>query len=271
MEGLASRGHQVTVMSFFDDDNESKSESETESDASANYNYRSIKLDNLDGGVDVYVDTVTPADAAQYTGIDFYLDMIWFSTQEKNMCAIVLSHEYVRNLNNKTAWPPLPELLIVESFHLPCFASLAEKYDIPLIVSLTLPYAAGMDYAIGNPLNPSYWPSVSTDYTQIMNFGQRLVNWLHLASIYAVHHLRITAGNALLDMDEKYVGNRRANVTNEKLYGRISLIFANNHFSFLNRPSVPNSIDIGGIHIKPPKPLPPVSSAYISFLFVKFR
>lgn len=39
-----------------------------------------------------------------------------------------------------------------------------------------------------------------------------------------------------------------------------SLILVNSHFSiFTSRPTVPNFIEVGGLHIKPPEPLSKVS------------
>lgn len=121
----------------------------------------------------------------------------------------------------------------------------------------------GVDYSIGNTLHPAYWPSLTSEYSQTMNFHQRLINSLHYIAIYAVHHLRTV--NTLVKLDKNYIGN--ADVTVEKLNRRISLAIYNNHFSFLNRPSVPNAIEIGGGLIEQAKPLPAVSGDF-SFIYL---
>jgi len=64
--------------------------------------------------------------------------------------------------------------------------------------------------------------------------------------------------------------NRHATVMGRTYFGKdvpdsymlmkkISLVFVNSHFSFnLPRPWMPNLIEIGGIHVVDPKPLPKV-------------
>lgn len=45
------------------------------------------------------------------------------------------------------------------------------------------------------------------------------------------------------------------------LLKNISMVFVNSHFTFhMPRPWVPNVIEIGGIHVTDPKPLPEVSN-----------
>ncbi|KAL6968786.1 glucuronosyltransferase [Sarracenia purpurea var. burkii] len=43
-----------------------------------------------------------------------------------------------------------------------------------------------------------------------------------------------------------------------ELYDRIPLVFSNSHFSFVAKPTAPSTVDIGGIHIRNPSPLPKV-------------
>lgn len=51
----------------------------------------------------------------------------------------------------------------------------------------------------------------------------------------------------------------------DELMKKISLIFVNSHFTFNQpRPWIPNLIEIGGIHVTDPKPLPEVIRINIS-------
>lgn len=111
-------------------------------------------------------------------------------------------------------------------------------------------------------MHPAYLATVSNEYTQNMTFYQRLVNWVHYVSIYTVHHLWTTQN--LPEMNEMYIGGNKDVTIVDKVNRRTRLIFLNCHFSFVNRPLAPNAVEIGGIHIKPVKPLPPVSSIYLS-------
>lgn len=56
----------------------------------------------------------------------------------------------------------------------------------------------------------------------------------------------------------KYFGSDAPDA--DTLMKNASLIFVNGHFSVdLPKPLLPNFVDIGGIHLKPPNPLPQVS------------
>lgn len=52
----------------------------------------------------------------------------------------------------------------------------------------------------------------------------------------------------------------------------ISLLLTNAHFS-LNRPRplVPGDVEVGGIHVGTPKPLPSVCNRYISLIFLRLK
>lgn len=121
MDGLASKGHhQVTVMSFF---NESKTPGDD--------NYTDIGLQG-DDSVEVFVDNITPDEAGTtYSGIVQYIKILMTSTIEKNSCQVFYTHRYVRDMLSGKI--PPPDLIMAESFHVPCFGLLAEKFEIPLI------------------------------------------------------------------------------------------------------------------------------------------
>lgn len=56
---------------------------------------------------------------------------------------------------------------------------------------------------------------------------------------------------------------------NEIVYNT-SMVFVNGHFSLDGpRPLVPNMVEIGGIHVKSPKPIPKVNT-YHSIKFLKW-
>lgn len=71
--------------------------------------------------------------------------------------------------------------------------------------------------------------------------------------------------------------NRHATVMGRTYFGKdvpdsymlmkkISLLFVNSHFSFdLPRPWMPNLIEIGGIHVTDPQPLPKVRYFFLVF------
>lgn len=258
MKTLASRGHQVTVLTFFNETLSTSSNYNNEDSINIKNNgtYAHICLGDL-GDVESYVDSITPEEAQRISGFHLQSKLAGFPNLEKSMCSAVFSHDYIQNILNGKILPP--DLLIVESFNVPCYCSLAEKYDIPVVSSLAPAYMPGADYSIGNPIHPAYWPSISSRYTQTMSFHQRVVNFVHYVINYAIHYAWTV--RTAYAIDERFVGNK--DVTIEKLYGRVSLVILNNHFSFMNRPTVTNAIEVGGMHIKEAKPLPSETLKFI--------
>lgn len=247
MKGLASTGrHEVTVLSFL-------SEPLTPSDKlSSSSNYTQIYLGDP-AGLPTFIDSITPEEAKKLSGfLGTFKWLVMRSPIEEDLCVMVYSNEYVKRIMRREIEPP--ELLITEQYHLPCYNSLAEMLDIPAVASIAPVDVHGVDYLIGNPIQPSYWPFMMNGYTQTMDFYQRLVNWLQCVLIYAGHYLSYV--KLMTQIDERFVRNEDSSV--DKLYRRTSFVFFNSHFSFLNRPIVPNAVEIGGIHIKKAESLPSV-------------
>lgn len=108
----------------------------------------------------------------------------------------------------------------------------------------------------GNPNNPSYVPDPNMELSMKMNFFERLENTLcHI--YYSLGHkflLEPTANK----YSKKYLGFDLEK--NRDVFYNASMLFVPTHFtSFGSMPWVPNVIEVGGIHIQPPKGLPEVS------------
>ncbi|RZC42454.1 UDPGT domain containing protein, partial [Asbolus verrucosus] len=140
---------------------------------------------------------------------------------------------------------------------------------ISLISSINLPWGSDR---VGNPDNPSYIPNYFVPSTTKMSLYERIENTLLLIaskflyvrnlskSLYTFFHSR--ASNRIA---KEFFGPTLP--TLEKLALNTSLILVNSHFSMnYARPTVPNFIEIGGLHIHEPKPLPKV----VKFMFDGF-
>lgn len=92
-------------------------------------------------------------------------------------------------------------------------------------------------------------------YTDNMSFTERWFNTaLSLYDWILRRWIAIPAHNA---MAKKFFGHLGDIPTIDELHRNVSITFVNNHRSVAPpRPSLPNIINIGGSHIKPPKPLP---------------
>lgn len=201
-------------------------------------------------------------------------DMFFMTSRiHEETCDKILKLDYIQRLTRSEE--KAIDLIIVESYLIQCFNMLAIKLDIPVIVTSAVTTSIGHDLMLGNPSNPSYVPFVSAPVPLTMNFIQRLINTFQYTVIYFGHYW-------FFNTHSKRLAREYFNMnlpTTDALHNRVSVILCNNHFSIMNRPTVPNLIDIAGIHIQEPKPLPSVSQnsfyyltvLYMSAIFTAFK
>ncbi|XP_065220400.1 UDP-glucosyltransferase 2-like isoform X2 [Planococcus citri] len=234
VKGLASKGHQVTIISPFKSNDNIP-------------NYREILITQTEELSD-WVDGIAIEDTVNYVGARKLVKISAYV--ELSNCDKVLGLEYVKQLihskNNEI------DLIMVEVFHVQCFHLLAYKLNVPLIIVQPLSNEMGADYFVGNPSVLSTTPVCVTAFTTKMNFWQRFENVFQYMVIYWYHHF----GH---NKDMAVYARKHFNMelpTDEELHRRTALVLNDNHPSFISRPKSPNAIDIAGIHIKEPKKLP---------------
>lgn len=96
-----------------------------------------------------------------------------------------------------------------------------------------------------NPFNTAYMSTSLTSYNQEMTFYERLVNTLvsHIVSPMFHYYLEEEC-----DYVEKYFNRKLSSI--QELYDDVSLLFVNSHYSINEiRPTTPDIIEIGGLHI----------------------
>ena len=153
------------------------------------------------------------------------------------------------------AGPQKYDVVITEIFGADCDAVFSHFLQVPLIsviASANLPWASDR---VGNPENPSYDTHILLSYAGSMTFPQRLVNFaFHMYSAFTTKYY-----NAITtELNRDHFGDRVPNV--EKTLQNTSLVFVNSHFTVdTPRAFVPNTVEIGGIHLPPVKPLPKVN------------
>ncbi|XP_063234826.1 UDP-glycosyltransferase UGT5-like [Bacillus rossius redtenbacheri] len=147
------------------------------------------------------------------------------------------------------------DLIITESFFVEALLGFAHKFNVPYVSITTFSGTENMYDIVGNPFPYSYIPNIFLPYSHRMTFFQRLINTIvnSMASI-GFHLYFIPAQDAIM---KKHF----ANVPNLPSVADIacngSLLLLNRHFSYSYPiPKVPNLIEVGGMHIKPPKKLP---------------
>ncbi len=169
-------------------------------------------------------------------------------------CDAVLSHPAVQevlNVDRKF------DLVMTEVFGADCGVGFAWKFQAPLVSVLVSRRAPWAFHRVGNPNNPSYMHVPQSAYPLMMSFTERLVNtywYLYYTLLYPYSN----NGKATDRLSKKYFGEGVPPVND--IVADTALVLANNHFSIdQSYPMVPNYIEVAGIHVKKPKPLPEVS------------
>lgn len=108
----------------------------------------------------------------------------------------------------------------------------------------------------GQPQNPAYVPTNVDIYNDKMTLTERVKNAFSLFCMQvAYHYFFLPREQALAEV---HFGPGLPPLA--EIAKNTSLLLANVHFSLnLPRPVVPQMVEVGGIHIQPPRPLPKVS------------
>ena len=129
--------------------------------------------------------------------------------------------------------------------------------DIPVIKMCSFGGIKWMDEWVGNSSPYAYLPQIFFDYGDRMNFWQRTLNtlseiYMKLGRIFYV----IPQHDTIL---KKYFNSSKIPPISV-LKKSTALLLINQHFSIgYPRPLTSNTVEIGGIHINPPKKLNAVS------------
>lgn len=154
------------------------------------------------------------------------------------------------------------DVVVNDIFHTDCFLPFAYKFkaiSIGVSTSVLMPWA---NDRLGNPDNPSYIPNLFTPFPGQMNFVERTVNAVTTVLYKAMYYFM--SDSPAQKLVWQYFGQDTPDLA--ELARNTSLILANSHFSLNSpRPLVPGVVEIGGIHIPRPKPLPQVRQALMYF------
>uniref|UniRef100_A0A6M2DZS4 UDP-glucuronosyltransferase n=1 Tax=Xenopsylla cheopis TaxID=163159 RepID=A0A6M2DZS4_XENCH len=237
---LASRGHQLTVVSNFPHKTKSQ-------------NYTDIAVNPFDHWQVLGADAQTSAYDITGVSTAALLDVVikmGLATTEN-----AFQTKEVQELVH--AGPEVKfDLIITEAFFHDAFLLFAHKFKCPVIAvtSCILPFA--YNEALGN-ISP--WSHVPFDYSDSddkMDFQQRLSNALDIITDKIIR--RFWYWPQMQILAEKYFSHLEGPLPNVRdLMSNVSLLLTNSHVS-LNRPRplLPGIVEVGGLHIRPVKPLP---------------
>ena len=167
----------------------------------------------------------------------------------------VLSHPKVQELlmSDQTF-----DVVIVEQFVDDALKVFAYHYKAPLVLFIACGSHSWINPLVGNPGPPSYVPEQNIHFRQI-RFLDRLRNTI----VYIFGELN---RNLLFFPQQEKIMKKyfsEAPALNELVYNA-SLVLLNSHWSTnMAVPRVPNMVDLGGIHVKPPQVLPQDLKEYL--------
>ncbi|XP_044755556.1 UDP-glycosyltransferase UGT5-like isoform X1 [Coccinella septempunctata] len=233
MKILAEKGHDVTVVAAFTDKNPPK-------------NYHQIHLDGLhelleEGAAKMNWFETTPNPVVM---------PVFFNFMSNNLIENTFNHTtFKKFMNTKQTF----DAVIIEEFQAEAIKYVAHHFNAPLIVYSALDANDWTNPFQGNPDTPSYHPSIYLSHlTNHMSFMERVQNTLMYA--YSKIFFNLIAFPAQNKLLHKYYPD--APDLKDIAYN-VSLVLLNSDPSVHEPvPKVPSMIDIGGFHIKKPKPLP---------------
>lgn len=149
----------------------------------------------------------------------------------------------------------LYDIVFVEMFVLDkCFSFVAQKLGIPIIGTVTLKIWLYADWAIDNPIYPSYMPLDIISSWQYDSFYHRLTNTYHYVMMKYFWHF-----NVIPFLQKFYQENLQQVMSySEFINKEPDFLFYDTHPVLYPRPMNPNVLQIGGIQMEPAKPLPEV-------------
>uniref|UniRef100_A0A6M2DWR1 UDP-glucuronosyltransferase n=1 Tax=Xenopsylla cheopis TaxID=163159 RepID=A0A6M2DWR1_XENCH len=233
MEALAKKGHQVTVVSHFPRKEPLP-------------NYKEI---NLAGTMASAVNNISYELVVTMNSFISTSFLVWHLTGTRLCKELYPTKQFQELAASKEKY----DLIVTETFGTDCFLGFVHKFQVPWI---SLSCAVPMDWMahqVDIPTIPSYVPHMMTDYSDRMDFWQRVSNFLlHIFTYFGYHYISRVPAQAFVT--ETFPEAPPL----QKISHTASLLLSNSHFSLTGaRPSSPAHKEVGGLHItREPAPLP---------------
>lgn len=168
-------------------------------------------------------------------------------------CKTLMNNHYVLHMIRSQ---PKFDVIIVESYNSDCGLALAANLSAPYIAFSPQPIQPWQYNRLGITFNSAYVTQAGLPYGRDPWFFERLKSYV----LYHVSNWVYYVGSQVTDHVYlyKYLGDNLP--TLESIAANASMVFVNTHqsvFGGVVRPD--NVIDVGGIHVRPPKVIPTVS------------
>lgn len=267
-KALAEKGHDVTVVSPFEEKNPPK-----------NGTLRSIVLTGFKEDHESKLVKIREIIKSNMIYKNLFYKLMFlsellkeadhFNSDKPTFAKVALILSKVVHMTEKTLQHPnFQELInsdekfdvvVIEQFFNDALKGLASHFDAPLILFNSVGANNFVNPLVGNPSPPSYIPDMMQDFSSNMSFFQRVKNTLSIQGLSLVNYFYIYPAHG--ELMKKYIP--RASDYTEVIYNA-SLVFLNSDPSInMAVPKVPCMIDIGGFHVQQPKQLPADLKAFL--------
>ncbi|CAG2057700.1 unnamed protein product [Timema podura] len=169
------------------------------------------------------------------------------------LCELMLSHPQVKKLISSQENDQHFDLMFLEMVLTPGIFGFIHRFPVPSI-GITSFQAFSINYdSVGNPNLPAYAPEVFLPYSDRKTFFERVHSmffllWLKYHFYYNVIPTQDAIARKHFGESMPYLGD---------LHFKPSMLFVTNDFIFHSpTPNVPAVVQLSGLHINSPKPLP---------------
>ncbi|XP_076671911.1 UDP-glucosyltransferase 2 [Andrena cerasifolii] len=225
MTSLAKRGHQVDVVTHFPMKKPVP-------------NYTDI---SVAGSLEAVVNNMLAENVTKFNAHNMQLMIQTAGVKTCNLLGLPNIQQLIKNPPND---PPY-DVVIVELFVAPCFLAFGRHLNASLVGVITSDFHDWLRDKTGNPNNPSFIPSLFSDFVPRMTFWDRLRNTVltNLVNIKVNYYV-----GAQSKMVKEHFG---IDATIDDLYKDLALVLVNSHHSVNGvKPYSTGTIEVGGLHIK---------------------
>lgn len=236
MNGLAERGHDVTVLSFFAAKNPLP-------------NYHELRFD----GVPVINSSLALDRNADRSLRTMYSEFFNLWELGDLMCRQTFASPHFDAVLREHRRQPF-DLVLTEFFDSDCVLGFVHLLQVPYVGISSCVLMPWLHDRVSMPDLPSFVPNEFVGMSERMSYAERFTSWLMVKSLKLMYRLVELNDNRLVA--ERF-GPGIPDVA--ELARNVSLVLVNTHYSLHGpRPTSPQLVEIGGVHIKAAKPLPVV-------------
>ncbi|XP_055551136.1 UDP-glycosyltransferase UGT5-like [Wyeomyia smithii] len=240
MRELAQAGHQVSVVSYFPNLD----------DPHPNY------TDYTFEGQQVLTNSFSLEKFSRRTFWDNFVEFYELAVWGFHSCESALQSKAIDAVLERHHREPF-DLIVTEYFTTDCLLGLSHVLQptgggVPIVGLSSCALMPWHYDRVGLPDSPAYIPSEFSTFSERMSYWERFENWLVTRSVKFLYRIVQWNDNRLLTAR---FGDGIPDVS--EIAKNTSLLLVNQHYTLSGaRPLVPAVVEVGGVHIRPPKPLP---------------